>query len=60
MFVREVLAVVYSSDTLCLGSALANTAVLQKLITITDLEFESSYFMSRVGIIKRLQVNVKK
>jgi len=51
MFVREVLAVVYSSDTLlCPGSRLASTAVLQKLVTITDLEFESSYFMSRVSI----------
>jgi hypothetical protein len=56
MFVREVLAVVH---TLSLGSGFASTTVLQKLVTITDLEFESSYFRFRAGVIKRLQVTVK-
>jgi hypothetical protein len=59
MFVREVVAVVHSSDTSCLGSGFANKTVIQKLVTVTDLEFDSSYFRSRAGIIKRIQVTKK-
>lgn len=50
MFVRKVLTLVHTSDTMT-WIRVASTALLQKLLTLTDLEFEISYFKSRKGII---------